>query len=413
MRPTLLAGTIALALASPAAAAADELLDAAIAKAAAAGDAALAAAPKGDSGEDDGDEEGSFKVFWKNGRTTILMDDAQVDIRHRVAFRFTSEDPDDTVRLPGTERAGDSKPSFRVRRAKTEFAGWFWKPEFKYELQLSWAGPEAGGSTDTPLEDLQLTWDASKKETFQISIGQFKVPFGRQEMSTSIGLQFVDRSLLSFEFTRGRDVGVMVWGRVAQKKLEYRAGVFNGNAASRTNNDNTKLQYNARLMFEPWGEVDYSESDFESKDKPLLALAVGFENNDLGGSTQGLQGGITDLDTTILAADVVFKYKGLSLFGEYFSRERKPEVGAAFHSDGYHFQAGYFFKRDKLEAAFRYAGWDPTDTVGGNDRSEIGGVLNYYVAKHRMKIQGDYRVIEDDLRGTSSRELRLQTYVSF
>jgi phosphate-selective porin OprO/OprP len=409
MKPTLLAGTIALAFCC-ADARAEDLAAAALDKAAAADASALAAAEP--AAEED-EEEGDFKVYWKNGRTTIEMKNARVDLRNRVAFRFTSENPDDAVRLPGTDQPGQSKPSFRVRRAKTEFAGWFWKPEFKYELQLSWAGPEAGASTDSALEDLQLTWDVSKKEAFQVSIGQFKVPFGRQEMTTSIGLQFIDRSLLTFEFTRGRDQGVMVWGRLAEKKLEYRAGLFNGNSAARTTNDNAKLQYNARLMFEPWGEVGYSESDFESKDKPLLAVAVGFENNDLSGATQGLQGGITDLNTTILSADVVFKYKGLSVFGEYFSRNREPEVGASFHSDGYHFQAGYFLVRDKWELAFRYAGWDPTDAVDGNDRTEIGGAVNYYVLKHRMKLQGDYRVLEDELRDTRSSELRLQTYVSF
>jgi hypothetical protein len=409
MKPTLLAGAIALALCC-ADARAEDLATAALEKAAAADASALAAAEP--AGEDD-DEEGDFKIYWKNGRTTIEMNNARLDLRNRVAFRFTNETPDDSLRLPGTERPGQSKPSFRVRRAKTEFAGWFWKPEFKYELQLSWAGPEAGASTDSALEDLQLTWDVSKKEAFQVSIGQYKVPFGRQEMTTSIGLQFIDRSLLTFEFTRGRDQGVMVWGRLAEKKLEYRAGLFNGNSAARTTNDNQKLQYNARLMFEPWGEVGYSESDFESKDKPLLAVAVGFENNDLSGATQGLQGGITDLNTTILSADVVFKYKGLSLFGEFFSRNREPETGASFHSDGFHFQAGYFLVRDKFEVAFRYAGWDPTDAVDGNDRSEVGGAVNYYVLKHRMKLQGDYRVLEDELRDTRSSELRLQTYVSF
>lgn len=412
MRPTLLAGTIALALCCADARAGD-LLTAAAEKAAAADAAALTAAGT-DTGEgDDADEEGKFKVYWKNGRTTIEMEDAQLDIRNRVSFRFTNEMPDDSLRLPGTENPGDSKPSFRVRRAKTEFAGWFWKKELTYELQLSWAGPETGASTDSALEDLLLTWDASKKEAFQITIGQFKVPMGRQEMTTSIGLQFADRSILSGEFSRGRDVGVMTWGRIAGKKIEYRAGMFNGNAASRTTNDNAKLQYNARVMFEPWGEVGYSEGDFESKDEPLLAVAVGFENNNLQGATQGQQGSIADLNTTILSTDVVFKYKGLSLYGEFFSREREPEVGAAFHSDGYQFQAGYFLKRDKLEAAFRYAAWDPTDLVDGNDRTETGVAVNYFLRKHQLKLQADLRWLEDEGRDLSSSELRIQTYVSF
>ncbi len=142
MKPTLLAGTIALAFCC-ADAPAEDLATAALEKAAAADASALAAA---DSADDEEDEDDAFKVFWKNGRTTFQMKNAELNLRNRIAFRFTNESPDDAVRLPGTEQPGDSKPSFRVRRAKTEFAGWFWKPEFTYELQLSWAGPEAGAS---------------------------------------------------------------------------------------------------------------------------------------------------------------------------------------------------------------------------------------------------------------------------
>ena len=360
-------------------------------------------------------EEPKLEVFWQDGKTYFKMKNAELALSHRFQFRFTQEDPDDEVALPGTTERGQSRGSFRVRRAKTTFEGWFWKPELTYELQLSWAGPEAGASTDTPLEDLYLNWDVSKNETFQIRFGQFKVPLGRQEMTTSIGLQFADRSLLTFEYTRGRDIGVMLHGLLGGGKLDYRAGVFNGNPASRITNENTKFQYNARLTFQPWGNAGYSECDFESKGRPLVALAAQFENNNLHGATGGGLGGVgpTDLNTTILGGDVVFKFKGFSLFGEYFARHREPETGEAFDSDGYNLQAGFFLVRDKLEVAFRYAGWDPTELVADNERTEIGGVINYFLRKHLFKFQADFRQLEDKARDQKSRELRVQTYVGF
>ena len=36
--------------------------------------------------------------------------------------------PDDAVKLAGTEAAGDSQGSFRIRRAKLKFEGWFYQP---------------------------------------------------------------------------------------------------------------------------------------------------------------------------------------------------------------------------------------------------------------------------------------------
>ena len=363
------------------------------------------------------------KVVHADGATTLTLDNAELSLSNRIQFRFTDEIPASNVRLPGTTSEGQTKPSFRIRRAKTSLEGWFWKKELTFEIQLSWAGPEAGASTQTPLEDALLTWDASKKDSFKVTIGQFKVPLGRQEMTSSGKLQFADRSLLNAEFTRGRDVGIQVHGRVSNNKVEYFAGVFNGNPASRATNDNTRLQYNARVSFEPLGKVAYSESAFEAWDKPLFALAAQFESNDLSGATN-----LTDLNTTVLGADLVYKYKGFSLFAEYFNRKRKPEAvsgtssassGAAtqssgsFNSNGYNIQAGYFLKKDKVEIAARFAGYDPSDKTPSNNHRETGGVLNYFILKHTLKVVADFRALRDDLVKETTKELRVQTQFIF
>ena len=362
-------------------------------------------------------------VVHEDGATTLTLPNASISLSNRLQFRFIDEIPADSVRLPRTTESGQSKPSFRIRRAKTSLEGWFWKRELTYEIQLSWAGPEAGASTQTPLEDALLTWDASKKGSFKITIGQFKVPLGRQEMTSSGKLQFADRSLLNAEFTRGRDVGLQVSGRLAEDKVEYFAGVFNGNSASRISNDNPKLQYNARVSFEPLGKVSYSESAFEGWDKPLFAIAGQFENNDLSGATN-----LTDFNTTVLGADVVYKYKGFSFFAEYFNRNIKPEAvsgassatsGAAalsagsFHSNGYNVQAGYFLKRDKVEVAARFAGYDPTDKTASNNHTEKGAVLNYFILKHTLKVVADFRALRDEAAKATSKKLRIQTQFIF
>jgi hypothetical protein len=362
----------------------------------------------------------SKPVTWKDGTTTFQTDGLEINLTNRVQFRFTDEVPDDSVQAAGTAEPGDSKPSFRVRRAKTRLSGWFRTPELRYELQLSWAGPEAGASAQTALEDIQLTWDISKKRTFEVSVGQFKVPLGRQEMTSSGRLQLVDRDIFSFEFTRGRDIGLQVGGALAKGKLEYLAGVFNGNAAARLGNDNSKFQYNARTVYQPWGNVGYSEGDFESKDKPLLALAAEFEHNN-----QAYTSNVSDnLKTVVFGGDVVFKYRGLSLFAEYLARDRTPQPfgnfdpshppfnTVAFHSNGWHGQAGYFLKRDKLEAAVRYATYDPSDKTPDDDRTEVGGGLNYFVNKHFLKVQLDLRQVENSDH-TKNKELRVQSQVMF
>jgi len=397
---------VALVLASPLAAAGEEAGPTLRARLDALADESTPL-PEGESRGEEAEAERS-RVYYENHATHFEMEGAHIQLSHRVQFRFTDTDPPDDLRLPGTTGPGESKGSFRIRRAKTTFEGWFWKPELTFELQLNWAEPEPGASTQTPLEDGYLQWDASKKGAFQIKIGQFKVPLGRQEMTTSSGLQFVERSFLSYEFTRGRDIGVQVSGRVAKNKLEYHAGMFNGNPASRLENDNAKFQYNARLSFQPFGPVRYRESDFETKDKPLLAIDAEFESNNLHGATNA-----NDLDTTTLGAALMFKYRGFSLFGEYFDRDRRPEEGPSYKSNGFIVQSGMFLVRDRVEVAFRWAGWDPTDQVAGNDQRELGGALNYFILGHYLKIQADYREIKDESLDRRTREVRLQTQFRF
>jgi hypothetical protein len=51
--------------------------------------------------------------------------------------------------------------------------------------------------------------------------------------------------------------------------------------------------------------------------------------------------------------------------------------------------------------------------VAGDDQSEIGGAASYYIKKHRLKLQADYRVIEDDSRRLKEREFRSQLQFVF
>jgi hypothetical protein len=154
--------------------------------------------------------------------------------------------------------------------------------------------------------------------------------------------------------------------------------------------------------------VGYSEVDFDSKDHPLVALEGAFEHNDKHGVTNA-----NDFKDRTLGLNAVFKWSGLSLFGEYFFRNRTPEIGDDFGSNGYHTQAGYFLKREKLEVALRYASWDPTDVVSGNDLTELAGALNYYVRGHKLKAMGDFRRLRDEGRDESAHELRLQVQFVF
>lgn len=366
----------------------------------------------------------TLNIVWRDGKTRMTLgSNFYMEISNRVQVRYTHVFPDDAVKLPGTEAAGDSQGSFRIRRAKLKFEGWFYKPYLQYEVQTNWPGISSANLANY-LEDANINWDVTKgKKQFMVKLGQYKVPFGLQELVSSGSQQLVDRTLSSNLYSRGRDTGVSVWGVLGANKFEYRAGLFNGNGLTRSVNDNDKFQYNARVTFQPNGAVPLgtysgahqSESDFETKalGKPIFTINAAFEQNDLSFAATDLK---TNLKSTLYTVDTMFKYRGFSATGAYFWGEREPqEINAKFDTDGWYAQAGYFLKPETWELAFRYGEHDPSDVAQNDKITEIRGGLNYFYARHALKVQLDYGQIKTE-RSDGDRknnELRIQTQFIF
>jgi len=373
------------------------------------------------------------RVEWRDGKTRITTDRAYLELSNRVQFRYTHEFPADTVMLAGTAAPGDSRGSFRMRRVKFKLEGWIWQPpgtvagatqpRITYEVQLNWPAV-SGSNAGAILEDANLGFDPTGKGQFRVLFGQFKAPFGRQEMISSGSQSFVDRSVVSNEYARGRDTGVAVQGVLANNTLEYRAGIFNGNGLTRTTNDNATFQVNGRLMWQPNGSQAltqrawvsgalYSEADFESTKTPIYAFAVNFEHNDFHHTTAG-----NDLKSNVVGVDGVYKYRGVFATAEYYHRRRTPESGAAFNSNGGFAQVGVMLNRPRTwEAAFRYGSRDVNSLVQNDSVTEVRAGVNYYYQRHALKFQIDGGRITTALgaAGGSRKdsELRLQAQFMF
>ncbi len=66
-------------------------------------------------------------------------------------------------------------------------------------------------------------------DRFQLKIGRYKTPYTYEFYNLPInGLINPERSLFFNNFALNRDVGMMLWGQLFQKRLDYAAGVFNG-----------------------------------------------------------------------------------------------------------------------------------------------------------------------------------------
>jgi phosphate-selective porin OprO/OprP len=107
---------------------------------------------------------------------------------------------------------------------------------------LSWPAPraEVRGRVTRRLE-FELSGDvgehAAWKDAFanvrftravEVRSGRFKIPFSREALTGRSNIDFIYRSLGASQLAPGRDAGVMVHGRLVDRRLSYQAGYFAG-----------------------------------------------------------------------------------------------------------------------------------------------------------------------------------------
>ncbi|MGQ9835453.1 MAG: porin [Thermoanaerobaculaceae bacterium] len=329
-------------------------------------------------------------VTWKDGKTTITFANAELSFSHRMQLRFTDLQVEN----------GHNVPSFRVRQFKTILNGWVYDKDLRYELQLNWADAK-------PLDVASVSYDLSRgKNLLVIKAGQFKVPFGRQQLASAGSLEFVDRSIVSTTFARGKDIGVELSGLPWGGKLDWRVGAFNGAGRNAIANDNGSLQVDARVAWQPFGQLGLSEGDLNVSSEPKVALAAQFESNDRRDTPDNVK-------QITWGGDGELLWRGFFLFTEFFHGRREPVGIPAYDSKGLALQAGLTFVPARWEVAARYAVVNPSDRRKHDLQTEKGVALNYFIRQHGHKLQADLRQLEDERLKERSWEFRLQYQLVF
>jgi phosphate-selective porin OprO and OprP len=357
----------------------------------------------------------------------------QLSLGGRGQFQYQYLDRDD-VNGPAQEVS-----VWKIRRFKVYMGGYAFTKDLTYRVQADLAK----SGTAQMLDDAWINYrfiDAA-----QLQAGQFKMPFARGELTSDGALQFVDRANAVDAFKPSYDIGAMVQGSAAGGKFAYNAGLFNGTGQSGTRTNNSGA-WAARIVFNPFGEMKYSEADLENTPKPLLSVGANYFAN-----TLKRNGNATFLDTTTSTPpyagtsgwlgkvasttavfdntekvdigtygfDMAFKWLGLSVQGEYFGGKAEGKTnGPTVHSRGYYAQVGYFLLPKHLEVAARYSCVDPNRDKSQDLQVEVTGGVSYYFEGHNLKIQGDYTNIHTQLatagkQPTDDKQMRVQAQVAF
>jgi hypothetical protein len=130
----------------------------------------------------------------------IQVGDFSVDVGFYVQPLWAWVDPE----------GASAEGSFRVRRARLALRGAAYE-RFTYLIQIEMAG------TSTRLVDGWIGTELHPLLT--VAAGQAKAPFGRQQLTSDTGLQFVDRGILDPRFNPARQPGAWMSGEVGDGLL--------------------------------------------------------------------------------------------------------------------------------------------------------------------------------------------------
>src|SRR5947199_7047671 len=126
------------------------------------------------------------------------------------------------------------KDRFRLRRARIGLAGDFAENfDFKMEGDFENSdGTSPSNRTDFSGTDIWLNWHQFPGA--QIKVGQYKAPFGLEQLTPDTSLFIIERSLPTGAITPERQIGVELWGKPftndwpeQQDFRTYYAGIFN------------------------------------------------------------------------------------------------------------------------------------------------------------------------------------------
>jgi phosphate-selective porin OprO/OprP len=113
---------------------------------------------------------------------------------------------------------------------------------------------EAELGNDEPWRDVYANY--RQHAAVQVQGGHFKLPFSLDENTSPTNLDFVYRSRAASQLAPGRDLGIMVHGRVLDRALAYEVGMFNHDGRNARTADSDRVYGGrtlaARLTLQPF-----------------------------------------------------------------------------------------------------------------------------------------------------------------
>lgn len=338
--------------------------------------------------------------------------DFKLDLYGWVQPRFTAQQADDRPAVNF-----HPNPAFTVQRARlgtVASIGKWGRAQVEVDFSREGAVPVDAFVVFTPFQ--------SSIARLSLQLGQFRVPFSRQNLLPSNSYQLADTAyFVTPKFIVDRDIGAMITSDFFEGKARLSLGVFNGNepAKGQTLNADPYFLYTVRAEVSPLGPPPRFEGDLrpvEKRGKPRVTLGVGAMRNRFDDK---------HFTRNYLGADVGAWFAGASLYAEFYYHVDEPlftsgpSATTRVKQLGWNVQAGYFlplpYVREHLELALRVQALDPNIDVqtpandaGARDLDQsnptwgylgfVAGVNYFPLATHNLKLQASYELRNETKR---------------
>ncbi len=287
------------------------------------------------------------------------------------------------------------KDRFRLRRARINLTGDYAEQfDFKMEGDFGQSDGTSGNRTAFSATDIWLNWH--QFPAAQVKIGQYKAPFGLEQLTPDTQLLTIERTLPTGAITPDRQIGAELWGKPftsiwpEQKDLlTYYAGIFNGNGRNITVNDNNNFMFVGRMELQPFTGKIAGQPSFlklggdvlNSRDEAGVNIS---QSSNLLVNADGSLSPFTlpsPDERTAWSVDAWLELGPFDLIGEYLQEHVEgrtvngvPPTFSNFTTDGFYVTGGYYLLPKKLQAVVRW-----TQLLHPRQRSEANGELYSYL----------------------------------
>jgi hypothetical protein len=302
------------------------------------------------------------------------------------------------VRYQALEETGKFD-GFDIRRARLDVKGTI-SPYWSYRVQLDLAG--------TP-KLIDAYAELKLNDYFNFTIGQAKIPFSLENLTSSNKLELIDRSQAVEALVargkdvggnqNGRDLGIQLGGTILKLNdrpiVDYRLGVYNGSGINVADN-NEKKDFATRLILHPVAGLDvsaalYNGSRYIAEVKTGTFVTTPAKN----------------VDRDRYGFDLNYDLNNLALRGEYIHG-----TDDQIDREGYYFQAGYYFLQKKFQLIAKYDFYDA-------DKSKADNASTWYVLganynfNSNVRLQANYTFKQEEGKSIDNNFASIQFQVGF